>query len=355
MRTPACGLAPLTLLAFSILAAGCPPPPSSGSLDLSAPPVQQDLTGVVGDAAGGDASIDGGSAGDGGGSDSEAPVLTIVGPLDGATELRGNAIMLAGMVTDNVGVASLSLRVRTPEGNLYSIVLPSGTSFARAIPTVGMAAGAVSLTVTARDAAGNTAMQTRSVTLVNNSPAPTAVLSNLPPLLHNQSDLNVTVGGSGVVSYRYQLDSEAYSADTSTTTSIARVGLSDGSHTLRVLGKNALDIKQDGLSPTTFTWTIDTSPADTMVTSLPAAVTSSTSLNVSVLVDSATGVVGSTATGEFQVRVQSAAPTTPPGGGDPSVIDMMTPTRAMPLPMPSSIFRIAERCLLALATGSIRG
>lgn len=44
-----------------------------------------------------------------------------------------------------------------------------------------------------------------------------------------------------------------------------------------------------------------------------------------VLVDSATGVMGSTATGEFQVRVQSAAPTTPPGNGDPSVVDFMNP------------------------------
>ncbi len=44
-----------------------------------------------------------------------------------------------------------------------------------------------------------------------------------------------------------------------------------------------------------------------------------------ILVEGQTGIMGATPTGEFQVRVQAATPTTPPGGEDPSVIDFLNP------------------------------
>jgi len=92
---------------------------------------------------------------------------------------------------------------------------------------------------------------------------PIAELSNTPNDPTNQQNINVTVGGQGVVSYKYKLDSGEWSADEiDVGTPISETGLPEGSHTLSVIGKNSSDSWQPPEQATIHTWTIDiTDPA----------------------------------------------------------------------------------------------
>ncbi|MFC1856590.1 DUF1566 domain-containing protein [Thermodesulfobacteriota bacterium] len=87
---------------------------------------------------------------------------------------------------------------------------------------------------------------------------PIAVLTNLPANPTNQTGISINVSGEGVVSYKYTLDSGALSTETNIDTPITESGLSEGSHTISVIGKNASEVWQPEESATTYTWTIDT-------------------------------------------------------------------------------------------------
>ncbi|HQU07871.1 MAG: hypothetical protein B7X04_02260 [Parcubacteria group bacterium 21-54-25] len=91
--------------------------------------------------------------------------------------------------------------------------------------------------------------------------APTAVVTNPPHNPTNVTSPRFTVGSatssaSTVVYYKYQLDGYPWSAATSTSVAIATSSLADGSHTLNVLGRDQAGNWQT--TPTTYTWTINT-------------------------------------------------------------------------------------------------
>ncbi|OLN26928.1 hypothetical protein DVDV_2387 [Desulfovibrio sp. DV] len=91
-----------------------------------------------------------------------------------------------------------------------------------------------------------------------------AVLGNAPSSPTVSRSATITVGGTGVVAYKYRLDGGDWSEQTSSITPIALAGLSVGAHTLAVLGENANGVWQDTASPTTAAWTVVTvSPAAT--------------------------------------------------------------------------------------------
>jgi len=94
---------------------------------------------------------------------------------------------------------------------------------------------------------------------VNTTPT-LATLSGQPTGTVNYSTADITVGGTGVVAYKYKLDSGTWSAETLVSTHIALSGLSDGSHTVSVIGKNALGLWQAEADATTVSWTVDTAP-----------------------------------------------------------------------------------------------
>jgi len=87
---------------------------------------------------------------------------------------------------------------------------------------------------------------------------PTTTLSGTPPEFTNLTTADITLGGTGVTHYEYKLDNGAYSEESLVATHINLSGLSEGSHTICVIGKNSADTWQAEENPTCYSWTIDT-------------------------------------------------------------------------------------------------
>jgi hypothetical protein len=128
----------------------------------------------------------------------------------------------------------------------------------------GLADGLYTVSVIGRDAAGNwQSMQlaTEYSWTIDTVP-PVAVIGNKPPTVTSLTDVNFSVGGTGLVKYQYRIDGGSWSAeinrlDNGAVTTIAKSGLSTGSHTVEVIGIDQTGNKQDASSATSYTWTID--------------------------------------------------------------------------------------------------
>lgn len=112
----------------------------------------------------------------------------------------------------------------------------------------------------AEDNAGNrSAVVTGSgdTNTVYNIQRPTVILSGLPANPTYLATTNITVGGTGVTAYKYKLDSGTYGAETNVTTKIALSALTAGTHTISVIGKNAIGNWQQETNATQYSWTVD--------------------------------------------------------------------------------------------------
>jgi hypothetical protein len=86
---------------------------------------------------------------------------------------------------------------------------------------------------------------------------PVSTISGTPASPTNSTTAMLTVGGTDVVAYKYKLDSGSYSAETSVGTPISLSGISEGSHTVYVIGVDLAENWQLEGSATTNTWTVD--------------------------------------------------------------------------------------------------
>ncbi|WP_124327601.1 choice-of-anchor D domain-containing protein [Desulfonema ishimotonii] len=75
--------------------------------------------------------------------------------------------------------------------------------------------------------------------------------------------VKITVGGTDIVAYKYKLDSGTWSAEIPVATPISLTGLSDGSHTLYVIGKTSSGNWQPEADSTQAAWTVRTPPVVT--------------------------------------------------------------------------------------------
>ncbi|MDO8621942.1 MAG: S8 family serine peptidase, partial [bacterium] len=108
--------------------------------------------------------------------------------------------------------------------------------------------------------------------------APVATLSGTPDALTTATNASITVGGDeDMVSYRHALDGGALSPVTPIAEPIAISGLTDGVHTLRVIGIDDNGNVQAEADATTFTWTVDTTAGTALLTSKPDVRTNQTS------------------------------------------------------------------------------
>jgi alpha-tubulin suppressor-like RCC1 family protein len=112
-----------------------------------------------------------------------------------------------------------------------------------------------------------------------------ATISGTPSDPSNSTSATLTVGGTGVVSYKYKLDAGSYSAETDVATPISLTGLSESTHIVSVLGKDSAGNWQ--VTPTTVSWTVDLPPT-AIIVGTPANPTTSTSAT---LIVSGTDVV----------------------------------------------------------------
>ena len=106
---------------------------------------------------------------------------------------------------------------------------------------------------------------------------PTSVLTGAPVDLVSATTASITVSGTDVVSYKYKVDSGAFSEFIDVATLVSLSGLSDGSHTLTVHGKDVQGNVQ--VAPTTATWSVDaTAPVGTiaLVTASPMNISTPT-------------------------------------------------------------------------------
>lgn len=97
--------------------------------------------------------------------------------------------------------------------------------------------------------------------------SPTAVtLSGTPqnPDTSAIPQISVTVSGDDIKKYKYKLDNGAFSEETDISVKISQIGLTNGEHTLSVIGKDSAGNWQSESSPTVFTWTVNDTTAPTI-------------------------------------------------------------------------------------------
>ncbi|MBI4434023.1 S8 family serine peptidase, partial [Candidatus Uhrbacteria bacterium] len=105
--------------------------------------------------------------------------------------------------------------------------------------------------------------------------APTATLTNTPDALTSATTASITVGGADVAAYRFALDDGSFPVTTTPITEpILLTGLTEGVHTLRVLGVD--DVGNTQTNATVVTWTVDTTPGTALFTSTPDTRTNAT-------------------------------------------------------------------------------
>ncbi len=78
--------------------------------------------------------------------------------------------------------------------------------------------------------------------------------------------ISFSASSADVVSYRYKVDSGLWSAEIPVATTVNYSGLTVGTHNLAMIGKDNAGNWQSTSSPSTFTWTVEQTPAITTAT-----------------------------------------------------------------------------------------
>jgi subtilisin family serine protease len=156
--------------------------------------------------------------------------------------------------TDNItATSSILFRYLIDQSSTST---PAGTYSTATEATQPSGDGIFYLHVQAKDEVGNESEIVTVSAVLDNTP-PTATLSNLPSNPTTETSINITVGGTDVVYYKYKLDQGNYSNELSTTTPIALSGLSVGSHTICVIGRDIAENWQKEENATCYSWTIN--------------------------------------------------------------------------------------------------
>ncbi|PYM95771.1 MAG: hypothetical protein DME04_03860, partial [Candidatus Rokuibacteriota bacterium] len=203
--------------------------------------------------------------------DTQNPTIAITTPTGTSTFLTNTSplITLAGTAADNAAVTQV-----TWLNSAGGFGTASGTTN-WSIPSITLQPGVNVLIVTARDAANNIAIATLTVTF--DTTAPDTTITASPAVLTNSTSASFSFTSTEVGStFQCQLDGGSFTACTSPQTFS---GLAAGSHTFRV---RAIDPAGNvDPTPASFTWTIDTTAPDTIITASPPALTNSTSASFS--------------------------------------------------------------------------
>jgi hypothetical protein len=103
---------------------------------------------------------------------------------------------------------------------------------------------------------------------------PTATILNAPAGTVPLNTADITVEGTDVVAYEYKLDNGDWSAETPVATHIMLSALSDGPHTLYVIGRDTAGNWQSEDDPTTASWTVATPEPVATLSGQPAGIVS---------------------------------------------------------------------------------
>jgi hypothetical protein len=183
--------------------------------------------------------------------DATPPTATLSGQPTGAVKDKTADITVGG-----TGV--VAYRYKLDAGSWIGGT--DGIAVSTHIVLSSLSDGAHTVSVIGKDTAGNWQAEgsaTSASWTVDTIP-PTAALSGQPTGWVNQKTADITVGGAGVVAYKYKLDSGTWSAERLVSTQINLSGLGDGTHTVSVVGKDTAGNWQAEGSATTAGWTIET-------------------------------------------------------------------------------------------------
>lgn len=184
-----------------------------------------------------------------------SPQIT-VNPFTTPTAL--SQVSLSGTVTVAAAASLTSFSVvNSTTNNTVVSTPPAGTSWSADVP---LSNGLNKITVTATDSAGN--VNSLILTIELKASAPTAtILSGTPPVQTNATSINLAIGGSGVIAYKYRLDADAdYGNENQVGTQLALGPLAEGAHTLWIIGRDSAGNWQADASATKLLWVIDTTP-----------------------------------------------------------------------------------------------
>jgi hypothetical protein len=137
---------------------------------------------------------------------------------------------------------------------------------------LGLADGSHTFSVRARDAAGNVDASPASVTWTVDTVSPRTSIISAPPLFSNGTGAQFTISSSeGGTTSQCSLDASPWTP-CGTNVPLAYSGLADGSHTFMAYSVDVAGNADQSVA--TYTWTVDTVPPETTVTSQPSTWTS---------------------------------------------------------------------------------
>jgi len=146
----------------------------------------------------------------------------------------------------------------------------------------GIIEGLNELKIIARDEAGNW-METPlnpNYSWTVDTTAATATLFNQPNVNTNVDSIDIEVGGSDVVKYKYNFNETGLSEEIDISNKIVESGLEEGNYTLKVYGVDSAGNLQ--VEPTNYSWTVDKTAPTVQLSSLPLDETKIDSIDVSV-------------------------------------------------------------------------
>ena len=159
--------------------------------------------------------------------------------------------------------------------------IPDGEYVALKTATQPIGNGVFYIHVQAKDALGNES-GVLTVSAVLDNTAPTAGLLAYPHNPTKFNSINMTVTGEGVTHYKFKIDAGNFNAETPVATPIILSDLSNGEHTLEVVGRDIAGNYQTELLSTRVTWEVNTSLLTAVLSGTPASLTNSTSADITV-------------------------------------------------------------------------
>ena len=126
---------------------------------------------------------------------------------------------------------------------------------------------------------------------VDLSPPTAVTLLNSPAGTMGTTSAALSVGGEDVTTYKYALDGGAFGSKRSVDLSLNLSGLSDGAHTLKVIGADGAGNWMDTADAEVVNWTVNTSIPTAVLTGTPSSVTQVASVSITVTGENAGSVI----------------------------------------------------------------
>ncbi|MCP4136465.1 MAG: hypothetical protein GY754_36185 [bacterium] len=194
--------------------------------------------------------------------DTIPPAVTITSPTSGNTYGSGS-IVIQGKASDDIKILKVETCIDDgpcTEANSRGFSSSSDNlEWISFVETSTLSDGPHTITARAIDLWDNVTTASISINVDNGTPL--AVISGVPPVISDTTDLNVSVSGAGIVAYKYKLDTGEWSPETSVAVPITASGLGVGEHTLLIIGKkvvNSKDVWQDATTEVTkFVWSVN--------------------------------------------------------------------------------------------------